>query len=77
MAVDFEAVRRNAAIQGLDLQEIAIIYEGLSEEELQTLEACGLVGRHLEARGSVLGRFTKDGEALFPTKAAGVLTLSD
>lgn len=72
MAVDFDAVRRNAADQGLILQEIAIMYEGLTDEEVQTLTERGLVGVALERPGALLGKFTSDGEALFPHKAVGI-----
>jgi hypothetical protein len=50
VAVDFEKVKANAADQGLELREIAMMYEGLTEDEVETLENPGLEGHRLEAR---------------------------
>jgi hypothetical protein len=72
VAVDFDAIRANAAAEGIILQEIAIMYEGLTDEEVQTMTALGLVGMHLGRPGALLGKFTSTGEALFPHKAVGV-----
>jgi hypothetical protein len=75
MAVDFAAVRANADKQGIDLQEIAICYENLTEEEARVLTTRNLIGKDLGRAGAVLGKFTSSGEALFPDKAVGVLYL--
>jgi hypothetical protein len=72
MAVDFDAVRANAADQGILLQEVAIMYEGLTDEEILTLAARDLVGVSLGRPGALLGKFTEDGQALFPHKAVAV-----
>jgi hypothetical protein len=48
------------------------MYEGLTDEEVQTLTERGLVGVALERPGALLGKFTSDGEALFPHKAVGI-----
>jgi len=72
MAVDFDAVRANAAEQGIILQEVAIMCEGLTDEEVRILTDRGLVGVSLGRPGALLGKFTAEGEALFPQKAVGV-----
>ena len=77
MAVDFDAVRANAAEQGIILQEVAIMYEGLTDEEMLTLAARGLIGRSLGRPGALPGKFMAEGEALFPDKAVGVHYLGD
>jgi len=64
MAVDFDAVKKNAVEQGLDLQGITILYEGLTDSELLELSARGL-GRGAGRPGAWLGRFTEDGRVLF------------
>jgi hypothetical protein len=74
MPVDFEAVRRNAAEQGVDLQEITIKYEGLTAEELSRLEAHQEV-THRTGSGNVLAKFPVEGKPLFPHKAAAVFSL--
>jgi hypothetical protein len=74
MPVDFRAVRATADHDGIDLQEVAIHYENLTEEEMKLLRARNLVGKEL-GPGSILGKFTSSGEALFEDKATGVLYL--
>jgi len=74
MPVDFDAVMRNAAAQGVDLQEITIKYEGLTAEELSELEAHQEV-THNTGGGSVLAKFPAKGAPLFPSKAAAVFSL--
>jgi len=48
MAVDFDEIR--AADQGLELREIATMYEGSTDDDVQTLENRGLIGS-LAGRG--------------------------
>jgi len=72
MAVDFDAVRKNAKEQGVPLAEIAIIYENLTTDEIATLKQQRLL-THDE--GATLGRFMADGRVMFPEKATGVLSL--
>ncbi len=74
MAVDFDEVRKTVAEDGLDLRGVGILYEGLTDKELLELSALGL-GRAVGRPGAWLGRFTEDGQALFPTKAVAVFTL--
>jgi len=42
MALNFEAVRKSVAKQGLDLQGIMILHEGLTDAESLELSARGL-----------------------------------
>jgi hypothetical protein len=72
MAVDFDAVKRNAAAQDILLQEVAIVYKGLTDEEVRVLTKRGLVGVPLGKEGELLWKFTPEGETLFPDKAVGV-----
>ena len=72
MPIDFDAVRRNAAREGIDLQEIAIKYEGLTADELLELGAHQEVTNDLGS-GSVLAKFPLEGTPLFPSKASAVL----
>jgi hypothetical protein len=74
MAVDFDAVRESVAEQGLNLQGVIILYEGLTDSEWLELSARGL-GRGAGRPGARLGRFTDDGQVLFPEKAVSVHTL--
>lgn len=71
---DFDAIRSNAEKDGIDLSEIAILYEGLSAFELFAMREAGLVARESEA--IVLGRFAADGTVMFQAKAVGVISLS-
>ena len=74
MTVDFIQVRENAAKEGIDLQQIAIKWEGLSLAELSQLESAGLLTHRL-ADSSALGKFAEDGGVLFSEKATAVLYL--
>lgn len=60
-----DAVRANAALDGISLREIAIKYENLTVDEVQDMDRRGLIGR-----------FADDGEALFPAKATAVFHLA-
>ena len=71
--VDFEAVKSNAAAQGVDLQEIAIKYENLTADELSELKSHQKV-THKLSEGSVLAKFPEVGEPLFQEKATAVLS---
>jgi hypothetical protein len=72
--VDFAEIVKNAADQGIDLNEITLIYEDVSDEELIALQSHNLVATRT-AR-CVLGKFNKEGLALFPDKVTGVYSLS-
>lgn len=74
MPVDFDAVMRNARRDGIDLQEIAIKYEGLTADELSELGAHQEVTHDL-GTGSILAKFPAEGMPLFPSKAVSVLHL--
>jgi hypothetical protein len=74
MSVDFEAVRRNAAIQGLSLTEITIFYENLTDEEIRSLEVAGLIVSRTSK--VFIGKFAPDGSVMFPEKSIGVYSLS-
>jgi hypothetical protein len=58
--VDFEAVIRNAEAQGVDLQEIAIQYEGLTPDDLIELRLRQHI-THNRRNGTVLAKFPGDG----------------
>ena len=74
MNVDFPEVKRNAAKQGVDLQQITIIYENLTTEEKDVLNSHRLITNQLPG-GGCLAKFPEDGDPLFPAKATGVLYL--
>jgi hypothetical protein len=69
-AVDVDLVKQNALAQGIALQEIAILYVGLNEDEKQVLRALNLL--RIESGDTVIATFTNDGDALFPKKITGV-----
>lgn len=71
--LDFDVIRRNAAEQGVSLAEIAVFYEKLDEDEIAVLEGMGLVS--YKNGTSIVGRFTKSGEVLFPNKVVGIHSL--
>jgi hypothetical protein len=72
--VDFQQVVENAATQGIDLAEIALFYEGLTEWEILELK------RHKlfidQTSRCVIGKLNKEGIALFPDKVSSVYSLS-
>ena len=74
--VDFDAVKRNAADDGIPLSEIAIKYERLTASEFAELERQGLLTHALPDGGSALAKFATNGDALFPAKAVAVLHLA-
>jgi hypothetical protein len=73
MSLDFDAIRANAANDGIDLAGVAIIYEGLTSEELAQMRAVGRIARETEQ--TVLGKFAGDGTVMFPDKAIRVIYL--
>jgi hypothetical protein len=73
MAVDFDAVRRNANEQGVPLAEIAIIYGDLTPDEIAMLKQEQLLTHQTDS--TLLGRFMADGRVMFPEKAIGVYSL--
>lgn len=74
MAVDFPTVMRNAAAEGIDLQQIAISYKGLTDSELLALQAHQEVTHDLGG-GAILAKFPLEGVPLFQDKATGVMYL--
>jgi hypothetical protein len=73
MAVDFDEVRKNAQRDGVNLAEIAIIYENLSVDEVDWLREKGLLAT--QNQDIVIARFPISGPPPFQCKAARVLTL--
>jgi len=72
--VDFAAVVANAYEQGISIDQIAIIYEGLTEDEIAIMEENNLVVHR--SGDKLIGRFTEQNEALFQHRAVGVYCLS-
>jgi len=71
---DIEAVKKNATEQGVLLSEIAIFYNGLTDDEKDLMREQNLITH--ENGGSVIARFTKGGEAMFPQKITGAHCLA-
>lgn len=67
---DIESVKQNAKAQDIVLQRIAILYDGLTDDEKDTLRALDLL--KVENGSTVIGAFTDCGDALFPQKITGV-----
>ena len=67
--VDIGLIKRNAEAQGIALQEIALLYVGLTEEEKEILKSINLL--KYEAGNAVMATFTDTGDALFPEKITG------
>jgi hypothetical protein len=67
LSVDFKKVIKNAQDQGIDLQEIAIQYEDLTDEEIN------LLGNHQvitnNSGSTVLAKFPLEGMPILQTKA--------
>lgn len=74
MLVDFDAVRTNAAAQGVPLSEISIFYQNLTEEEFASMRDCDLIASVTDK--VVIARFGPDGSVMFPEKAVAVYSLS-
>jgi hypothetical protein len=73
MTPDYDEIRRNAALEGISLSEIAILYRGLTEDEILAMESRGLVAR--KSGDTLIGRFSEDGSVMFPEKSTGVIHL--
>jgi hypothetical protein len=72
--VNIEEIKKNAIAQGVVLQEIAILYVGLNDQEKTLLKALNLL--KLETGNTVIATFTQAGDALFPEKITGVQYLA-
>jgi hypothetical protein len=72
MAVDFDAIRANAADQGIILQEVAIVYEDLTDEEMLTPAARGLVGASVGRARGAAGKVHGIRRGTFPPQGRGV-----
>jgi hypothetical protein len=72
--VDVEQVKKNALAQGIALQQIAILYVGLSDDEKDVFRALDLL--KTESDNLTIATFTNDGDALFPKKITGVQYLA-
>ncbi len=68
--VDIELVKKNALAQGIALQDIALLYVGLNDDEKGVFRALNLL--KTESGNTVIATFTNDGDALFPKKITGV-----
>lgn len=71
---DLEKVMQNAREQHIELQQIALIYENLTDNEIAQMEAACLV--RSRSGGQVLGTFTADGAAIFADKIVSALYLA-
>ena len=73
LAVNFKKVIENAQQQGVDLQQITIQYENLTEEEIK------LLGNHQvithNSGSTVLAKFPEDGMPILQAKAEHVIYL--
>jgi hypothetical protein len=67
---DIEEIKRNACAQGVPLSEIAIFYDGLTDDEKDLMREQNLITH--ENGSVVIARFTTSGEVLFPEKVKGV-----
>ena len=67
--IDIEAIKRNAKSQGIVLQQIALLYAGLSDDEKSQLRALNLL--KIEAGNTTIATFDDAGDALFPEKITG------
>jgi hypothetical protein len=67
---DIEEVKRNAYAQGVPLSEIAIFYDGLTDDEKDLMREQNLITQI--NGGIVIAKFTASGEALFSEKIKGV-----
>jgi len=67
---DIETVKANAKAQGIVLQQITILYGGLTEDEKNALKELDLL--KLESESVVMATFSDCGDALFPEKIEGV-----
>jgi hypothetical protein len=74
MPIDFDEIRKNAALEGVALSEISIIYADLTDDEIAAMERSGLV-THRNGK-KLMAKFASDGTAMFPEKCVGVLTLA-
>ena len=74
MCLNFDEIRQNAQEQGVNLQEIAIVYKGLTDNQIETMNAKGLLVQKL-GNGGGIGKFSAEGEVLFAEMAVQVLYL--
>lgn len=74
MPLDFDEIKRNAQKDGIPLTEISIVYQNLTEQEIAMMEEFMVITHRSE--GTVIGRFTEEGQVLFPEKAVSVFKLS-
>ncbi|MNC97274.1 hypothetical protein D3C83_148870 [compost metagenome] len=71
--VDFEKIIKNAELQDVNLEEITLFYEGLTDAELLELRRHGLLTS--ETGRCVMAKFNKEGIALFPDKVTAAYSL--
>jgi hypothetical protein len=71
--VDFEQVFKNATADGIDLNQITLFYTDLTLEEIDELKRHSLFVS--ASQKCVMGKFNKEGLALFPNKVSSVYSL--
>jgi hypothetical protein len=71
--IDFARVIKNAEMQGIDLSGISLFHIDLTETEIVELKRHNLSIDQTERR--VIGRFAKEGIALFPDRVKEVYSL--
>lgn len=74
MGLDFAEIIKNARLQGIPLEQISIVYEGLSKDQIAFMAGQALLVTDL-ANGGCIGRFGADGFVAFPERATSVLYL--
>lgn len=73
MSVDFKAIMKNAKEQGVDIQQIAIHYEGLTVEEIEMLGNHQVITHN--SGTVVLAKFPEEGMPILQSKATSVFYL--
>lgn len=73
--VDFGQVMKNAAAEGIPLDEIMIQYDGLTPNELAFLKKHQEVTYEMGDEGRVIAKFPTKGFPLYQEKATSVLHL--
>lgn len=69
-SVDLDAVRENATLEGIPLSEIALFYQGLSEDDANALRTAGVLKEFYDGHRA-LGTFCPDGSVVLSEKVTG------
>lgn len=75
MPISFAQVRKNAAEQNVHESEITVLYDDLSQDEIEKLTRAGVITQDLGS-GKALGRLPGEQYDYLQEKATGVLKLS-